>query len=268
MALELADRRVPGMDGDTLSAQWALHFRAGLCRNSGGTNTLVGMHSRSPRATLADCIMRPLVALVVATLGLSACQGSAPRSDPAGPQTSSIDTQKKTVWEGVGYVVRRHTGPADIDWCFGAIIGTDAGNSSVDGCAGVKIVGFNFDEYLPWVWTDMDVLIARLRGSFSSDRSEFTATVVTRLPNETISPVARPVPKQEAPACITPSKPLNEGVKDSRTNSMPLGIVGWGAPEPNGIDNLYALGVDRAWFEKACAEGLPIAEVFDYLTPV
>jgi hypothetical protein len=26
--------------------------------------------------------------------------------------------------------------------------------------------------------------------------------------------------------------------------------------------------VGRAWFEMACAEGLPIAEVFDYLAPV
>jgi hypothetical protein len=147
-------------------------------------------------------------------------------------------------------------------------LGTDAGNSSVDGCAGVKIVGFNFDDYNPWVWTDMDVLIARLRGSFSSDRSRFMVTAVTRLPNETISPVARLVPKQAATACSTPTKPLNEGVKDPRTNSMPLGIVGWGAPEPNGIDNLYAIGVDRAWFATACAEGLPIADVFDYLVPV
>ncbi len=146
--------------------------------------------------------------------------------------------------------------------------GTGGGNSSVDGCAGVKIVGFNFDDYNPWVWADMHVLIARLRGSFSGDRSQFTATVVTRLPNETISPVARPVPKQTASTCGTTPRPLNKGSADNRTNSTPLGIVGWGAPEENGIDNLYALGVDQAWFATACAEGLPIADVFDYLTPV
>jgi hypothetical protein len=53
-----------------------------------------------------------------------------------------------------------------------------------------------------------------------------------------------------------------------RSGRPPLGIVSAGGAADNTIDDLYALGVDRAWFEKACAEGLPIAEVFDYLTPV
>jgi hypothetical protein len=214
---------------------------------------------------MANCV---ILRLIVAMLGLGACQTSAPQAKSSSSQTSSSISATTTVWEGAGYVVRRHSKPAEIDWCFGAIIGTDGGNSSVDGCAGVKIIGFNFDEYLPWVWTDMDVLIARLRGSFSSDRSVFTATVVTRLPNETISPVARPVPKPQAPRCNTPTKPLDRSARDPRAFSMPLGIVSAGGAADNTIDDLYALGVDRAWFEKACAEGLPIAEVFDYLTPV